>query len=135
MEKSLEGAGVLPVVFVCSNCGHALEIYVGGKSSGLPTLEKVLQYYECPYCHAKLIPDLDMVETYVYLWKPQKLEKIVKGELSEEEKKKLMKSESGRKLLKIRPAIAEVLDAYKRKLKSKRLQEEIKEAKARKRKK
>ena len=119
----------MPVVFVCSNCGHALEVYVGGTSSGVPTLESVLQYYECPYCHAKLIPDIDMVDIEVYPWNPKLMEKIAKDELDEKDKEKLRSSEKGRKLLKIRPALAKVVDVYKRMNKSKMLQEEIKRRK------
>jgi len=119
----------MPVVFVCSNCGHALEVYVGGTSSGVPTLESILQYYECPYCHSKLIPDIDMVDVTVYVWKPEKIKAIVEGKIGERELKKLQERPKGRKLLKLKPALSKVLDVYARVNKSKSLQDEIRKMK------
>ncbi len=127
----------MPVVFVCSRCHKPIKIFWGGTSSGLPTLESIFNYYECPHCHSRLIPDPDMVEVAVYPWRPNSLKKLVekikKGELSEEEKEKLMRKEEGRALLeKYYITIEEVLKDYERKERVKKVQEMIKEAKRKK---
>lgn len=114
---------------MCSNCGHAINVYVRHGSSGVPTLESVLQYYECPHCHATLIPDLDFVDVEALVWSPGLVKKIVEGKLTPEERKKLESTPKGKKILKVVPALRELLQKYELAKKSSKLSSIINDSK------